>query len=36
MRTTTYGTVSAEREAVARTHNGVWRPSKPPLTLLNS
>ncbi|MEU2979116.1 bifunctional FO biosynthesis protein CofGH [Streptomyces hirsutus] len=36
MRTTAYGTVSAEREAVARTHDGVWRPSKPSLTLLNS
>lgn len=36
MRTTTYGTVSAEREAVARWHGGVWRPSRPSLTILNS
>ncbi|GAA3733090.1 bifunctional FO biosynthesis protein CofGH [Spinactinospora alkalitolerans] len=36
MRTTTYGTVSAEREAAAREHDGVWRPSRPSLTLLNS
>ncbi|MFE7243138.1 bifunctional FO biosynthesis protein CofGH [Streptomyces sp. NPDC057580] len=35
MRTTTYGRVSAEREAVARAHDGLWRPTGPPLPLLN-
>ncbi|MFJ9426807.1 bifunctional FO biosynthesis protein CofGH [Streptomyces sp. NPDC101249] len=34
MRTTTYGTVGAEREATARLHGGVWRPRSPALPIL--
>ncbi|WP_030420628.1 MULTISPECIES: bifunctional FO biosynthesis protein CofGH [unclassified Streptomyces] len=34
MRTTAYGVVDAEREAVARAHDGVWRPRRAVLPLV--
>ncbi|MBQ0828893.1 bifunctional FO biosynthesis protein CofGH [Streptomyces tagetis] len=34
MRTTLYGAVDAEREAVARAHDGVWRPRRAVLPLV--